>query len=341
MSATPETGRIYTPTSLALRVSYKCNIGCRFCYNTSLPDSTIVMPEEKLLDVIRQCRKNGFRSIGFSGGEVFLFAPTLFKCIRLANDLGYGAVSVVTNGFWGKSAASAGRTMESLAQSGFAPPRDRLSMSAGEFHREFLDWSHAANIAKEHFAFFEQPMRFDFEYSPGKEHLVEDFKACLAEHGVQEHMYFLGMRTFIANIGRWKETHRGPINAKPLHSFKKCNAVNRFVVDPDGKVLPCCGFNRFNQGISLGNVNTSTVADIIEQAQSHAPNRLLTYVPMDAVYAELARAFPLPRDFSVICEVCEAIFSNKEHVDYLAQQTDELLERHAPLSSHPPDQKGC
>ena len=45
MTMNPSLDRIFTPQSLAFRVSYKCNIGCRFCYNASLPDSKIVMPE--------------------------------------------------------------------------------------------------------------------------------------------------------------------------------------------------------------------------------------------------------------------------------------------------------
>lgn len=341
MTMNPAQERLYTPVSLALRVSYKCNIGCRFCYNASLPDSKIVMPEEKLLDVIRQSRENGLKSVGFSGGEVFLFAHVLYKCIRLVNDLGYSAMSIVTNGFWGRTAESARKTIASLKQSGFAPPRDRLNMSAGEFHQEFLDWSHAANIAREHFAAFGAPIRFDFEYAPGKAYLVEDFKAYLADHAVQDHMYSVGERTFIANIGRWKDSQNGPVNPKPLASFKKCQSINRFVVDPDGSVLPCCGFNRFNQGISLGNVNQSTVAEIIDQAQSHVSTHYLTLAPMDAVYTELGKAFPLPQNFSVICEICEAIFGNHEHMAYLARRKEAFLKKLAPLATPLKHRKGC
>lgn len=333
--------RIFAPVSLALRVSYKCNIGCRFCYNSSLPDSKVVMPEKKLLDVIRQGQKNGLKNVGFSGGEVFLFAPALYKCISLANDLGYNAVSVVTNGFWGSTAASARKIITALMRSGFAPPRDRLSMSAGEYHQEFLDWMHAVNIARAHFEAFAQPMRFDFEYSPGKAHLVENFKTCLAEHGVHENMYSLGVRTFIANIGRWKESKGGPISPKPMNSFKKCNSINRFVVDPDGKVLPCCGFNRFNPGIVLGNVNSMTIAEIIEQAQHHVSTRYLTTVPMDAIYANLEKTFPLPQGFSVICEVCEAIFGKHEHMVFLAQHANAFLEKFVPFPRHEPAKRSC
>lgn len=323
----PQT-RIYTPKSLALRVSYRCNIGCRFCYNISLPNSDIVMDDEMLLSSIEQCRKNGFRSVGFSGGEIFLFAPSLYKCIRRAREVGYRSISIVTNGYWGKSVESTRKTIAALVEAGFAPPRDRISMSVGEFHHEFLDWSYARNIAKEYFSVFEQPLRFDFELVPGNERLLEEFKRYMKEQEVPENAYSLELRKFIANIGRWKESEGRPVGSKPISSFKKCNAINRFVVDPDGKVLPCCGFNRFIDGISVGNLHDNTVAELIEQAQTHVATRYLTYAPMDAIYQELSTAFELPKDFSVICEVCETIFGKQEHVDYLAKRADEFLAKY-------------
>lgn len=320
--------RIYTPKSLALRVSYKCNIGCRFCYNISLPNSDIVMDEEKLLSVIEQGRENGFTSVGFSGGEIFLFASSLYKCVRRAREVGYRGISIVTNGYWGKSLESTKKTLAALVEAGFAPPKDRISMSVGEFHHEFLDWSYARNIAREYFSVFEQPLRFDFELTPGNERLVDEFKTYMKQQEVPENAYKLELRKFIANIGRWKETEGKPVGSKPISSFKKCNAINRFVVDPDGKVLPCCGFNRFINGISVGNLYDNTVAEVIEQAQTHVATRYLTNAPMNAIYEELSKEFDLPKDFSVICEVCETIFGKQEHVDYLAQRADGFLSKY-------------
>ncbi|MDP4030247.1 MAG: radical SAM protein [Gallionella sp.] len=328
MAAIQQHVRNYTPKSLALRVSYKCNIGCRFCYNISLPNSDVIMPEEQLLSVIEQCRANGFTSVGFSGGEIFLFAPVLYKCIKRAKEVGYTGISIVTNGYWGKSIESAKRTIASLVDTGFAPPKDRLSMSAGEFHNEFIDWSYARNIAKHYFATFAHPLRIDFEVTPGKEHLIDEFKAYMKEQGVPDDAFTLDIRKFIANVGRWKEADGKAVVAKPIGSFKKCTAINRFVVDPDGKVLPCCGFNRFIDGISVGNLNNNSVAEVIEQAQNQVATRYLTLVPMGAIYEELIKRFELPKDFSVICEVCEAIFSKKEHMEYLAQRADEFLSKY-------------
>jgi MoaA/NifB/PqqE/SkfB family radical SAM enzyme len=325
ISSAADTSKIYAPTSLAMRVSYKCNIGCRFCYNLSLPNTDLVMKEDQLLDILEQCRDSGIDSVGFSGGEVFLFAPALLRCVRKSRDLGYRGISIVTNGFWGKNPESASRTIKALAENGFEPPRDRLSMSAGEFHNEFLDWSYAKNIAKEYFATFGHPLRIDFEITPGKDNLVDEFKAYLKDEGIAEEAYKLDVRRFIANIGRWKEKEGKPVGAKPLSSFRKCNAINRFVVDPDGKVMPCCGFNRFIDGISLGNLNHDTVAEVIERAQSHIPTRLLNEVPMDALHRELSQAFDLPTQFWTICEVCEAIFGNPAHVRYLESRAEHLL----------------
>lgn len=328
MESIQQQHRIYTPSSLGLRVSYRCNINCRFCYNISTAKSEITMEEERLLNVIDQCHENGFKSVGFSGGEIFLFAPTLYRCIRRSRDLGYSSIGIVSNGYWGKTVKSTKRILTQLIEVGFSPPKDRVSISAGEFHMEFLDWTHVRNIANEYYNFFSKPLYIDFEVTPERKSLIDQFNVYMAEQNVPEHAYDLHVRTCIANVGRWKELSGMPVTPKSIASFRKCNSINRFIVAPEGEVMPCCGFNRYIKNISVGNVNTHSVAEILDQAQHHTVTRYLTMAPLNEIYAELSKKFELPSNFSVICELCEAIFDKQEHVDYLESIADEFLARY-------------
>ncbi len=308
---------IFNPVSLTIRISYKCNIRCKFCYNTSLIDSDIALDEDRILALVRDGHKAGFCRLGISGGEAFIYAKSVIKIIILAKELGYSAVSIVTNGFWGKSLQSTKNIISSLKNAGFSPPKDMLSMSAGEFHQEWIPPSYAKNIISEFNSAFGVPFTIDFEITNGKEHLVQEFHDFMAEHGIPEDTYKLRLRTVIANLGRGKNLAEEMTAAKPIGAFGKCNAINRFVVQPTGKVVPCCGFNRFNEGIELGNIKESSIAEIIHNANSNIINQYLTNEPLYGIYKKLSEHFDLPENFTVACELCEAMFGKKEHVDYL------------------------
>ncbi|MBF0275140.1 MAG: radical SAM protein [Nitrospinae bacterium] len=315
---------IYNPTSLALRISYICNISCKFCYNNSTADSKTQLKEEQVIAIIEEARSEGFQTLGISGGEAMMFKDIVISGIRRARELGYTGISIVTNGFWGKSPTSAKKIITALHDAGFAPPNDMLSMSAGEFHHEWLDWKHAKNCIQAFYDTYNAPMSIDFETTPGNEGLIDEFKAYLDQKGIAETMYKFRERTLVANLGRWKDLDEGIIREKPMEVYGKCNAINRFSIQPSGDVVPCCGFNRFNPGIILGNVLNSSIAEIITNAQNNIANKYLTAFPMNKVYEELSKKFELPNKFSVICEICELIFSKKEHLDYLEERFDAL-----------------
>lgn len=322
---------IYAPSSLVLRVTYKCNISCRFCYNSSNLDSDVAIDEVAMRRVIKEARHNGIKRLGLSGGEVFLYTNTMVRMIQLAKSIGYEAVSVVTNGFWGKSETSTKNLINALAKAGFSPPQDKLSMSAGEYHQEWIEPSYARNIIKAYYAAYEQPFTIDFEYSNGKEHLVEQFQLYMRGEGISEEMYTIRPRTFIAPVGRAKDQlEEGSVSLKSPASYGKCNAVNRFVVQPDGFVVPCCGFNETNTGINLGNINEESVGMVIRKGNTNIVNQYLTHVPLGKIHEALAKRFPLPLGYATNCDLCEALFAKPEHVEHLRGLARTLLADYRP-----------
>ena len=318
---------IYNPKSMAIRITYQCNISCKFCYNNSTADSKIFLSEEQVIKIIEEAREEGFETMGISGGEALMYKDTVISGIRRAKELGYKGVSIVTNGYWAKTKTSAKKLLTSLRDAGFKPPQDMFSMSAGEFHHEWLDWTYAKNALSEFYRIFKHPMSIDFETTPGNEQLLNDFKTYIAENGIKEDQYKLRERKIVANLGRWKDLDEGIIRQKPIEAFGKCNAINRFSIQPDGDVVPCCGFNRYNTGIILGNVLNSSIPDVIQAAQTNLANKYLTELPISTIYKELSKEFTLPDKFSVICEICELIFSNKEYMDYLEGKFESLSNR--------------
>jgi len=315
---------IYNPKSLAIRITYQCNISCKFCYNNSTADSKTNLSEEQVIEIIEKAREEGFETMGISGGEALMYRDVVLAAVRRAKELGYKGVGIVSNGFWAKTKTSAKKLLMALKKAGFQPPKDMFSMSAGEFHHEWLDWKYAKNAISEYHRIFKHPLSIDFETTPGNENLMDEFKEHVAKEGITEKQYILRERKIVANLGRWKDLDEGIIRQKPIDAFGKCGAINRFSIQPDGDVVPCCGFNRYNTGIILGNVLNSSIPEVITAAQENLANKYLTHVPMNVIYKELSKEFTMPDKFSVICELCELIFSKKEYMDYLEGKFEEL-----------------
>lgn len=321
----PEVANIFDPQSLTIRIAYKCNIRCKFCYQGADLDNKTALDEERMLGMVREGRDAGFIRLGISGGEAFLYAKSMAKIIKLAKKIGYQNISIVSNGFWGKSAQSTRNILNLLKDAGFEPPKDMLSMSAGEYHQEWIELSNARNIIDAYYKEFNLPFTIDFEYSKGKEYMVSEFREYLRGEGLSEETYKIRPRTIIAKLGRGKDINEQTMDTKPLEAFGVCPSIGRFVVQPEGYVVPCCGFNRYIEGLSLGNIYEHSVSEIITMASSNLVNRYLTHVPLRDMHKELSKHFDLPSDFSVNCELCEVIFAKKEHVDHLKKVAPRML----------------
>jgi MoaA/NifB/PqqE/SkfB family radical SAM enzyme len=79
-----------------LYVTEQCNLDCHYCneYDNSIPHPAVA-DLKKWMDHIREL---GVARIGFQGGEP-LKHPDIVELVRYAKSLGFGAVSMSTNGF--------------------------------------------------------------------------------------------------------------------------------------------------------------------------------------------------------------------------------------------------
>ena len=324
-SVTTDVLNIYSPQSLTIRIAYKCNIRCKFCYQGADLNNETALDEERMLGMVREGREAGFIRLGISGGEAFLYAKSMAKIIKLAKQIGYQNISIVSNGFWGKSVRSTRNVLNLLKNAGFTPPQDMLSMSAGEYHQEWIALSNARNIIDAYYTDYNLPFTIDFEYSKGKDHLVSEFTDYLCGEGIPEHTYKIRPRTIIAKLGRGKDIDEQTMDIKPIKAFGICPSIGRFVVQPEGYVVPCCGFNRYIEGLSLGSIYEHSVSEIISMASTNLVNRYLTHVPLRDMHKELSKHFDLPSDFSVNCELCEVIFGKQQHIDHLRKIAGEML----------------
>lgn len=86
--------------TLSIETGFRCSNRCSFCYQMAWRGSESGLSDpsfEELSGKLRWGRENGYDSVGFSGGEPTIRKDFL-KLVSLAVDLGYGRVSLTTNG---------------------------------------------------------------------------------------------------------------------------------------------------------------------------------------------------------------------------------------------------
>ncbi len=112
----------YSPYSLNFRITYKCNIQCRHCYNSSNSKESICIDQSSALRAIKEGFDYGIRSMSITGGEPLLYPSLVIQMLKSAIELGYQAVSFKSNGFWGKSIKKTEEMYAEFNDIGFRPP---------------------------------------------------------------------------------------------------------------------------------------------------------------------------------------------------------------------------
>jgi MoaA/NifB/PqqE/SkfB family radical SAM enzyme len=309
---------LYSPSILNFRVSYKCNLKCKHCYNSSSNIEQGHINKDTALRVIDEAYACGIRTLGITGGEPTLFPDIIFDMMSQAARLGYKNITMVTNASWGKTLKKAKNLLQKMYALGIKPPISNLAISAGQFHHEFLDWSYHKNVITAHHQVMGTKIRVDFEYAPGHSILLDEFINFLKDNGVNSEWYKLGVRTSLASVGRWKDNQEAYSTPMiPVEDLGSCEPVEWFTVDPNGDVFPCCGFNKEISGLVLGNVNCQSVSDIIQSRNTHIPFIYLYNMHFHEIHKKLANHIVLPEKFTSQCEACESIFKDKNNIEYL------------------------
>ncbi|MDH3349248.1 MAG: phosphotransferase [Desulfobulbaceae bacterium] len=312
---------IFTPQSIGYRLTYRCNSQCQHCYCYDHEDH--VKKEELDLAtatrVIDEAYAYGIRGLGLSGGEPFLLPDHVFKLVEHAKALNF-RVNLATNAFWAKRSKSARRYLNRLKSLGFKPPEDSFTISVGQFHLEYINKSCSMHLIKYHNEIFDCPLRqINFEYVKERPDILENYVSYLHNNGLDKNNYTLNKRTVFQSIGHSALTNANAVVKRPAESFTTtCNWLTDLIIEPTGDVFPCCGFNRYNKGIVIGNVYRSSIQQIIENAQHNPVMTLLRKHSFAQLHSFLIEAgFSLPFVADGLCNFCEIIFEDEKQVDFL------------------------
>src|SRR5438132_10811989 len=121
--------RTFRPNYLSFAGTYQCNLTCpHCCVPIEWPDR---LPIDVALRFLEDAHAYGIRTLGFTGGEPFLYPEFLTAVSRRAAELGWRFDKVMSNGVWHEDAGQLERVLTDLRDAGYS---GRLGLSVDKFH---------------------------------------------------------------------------------------------------------------------------------------------------------------------------------------------------------------
>lgn len=290
--------------SVDINVGAKCTASCRHCCFSCRPDSSECLSDKEIdgiLDYIES--NNNVTSVSITGGEPLLRYEKVKEIIRRCHDA-KKIVSLVTNGFWGKTLENAMSIAKELKKCGL----DIMSLSYDEYHKEYIPpqyISHALMAIKA--VNIKVALNITVDKNRHNLNLVEELGE--AVFGVQ-----LGIMPVCrtGNANDIDETllyvHESNIISKRCPSFRWEIAIHH-----DGYVYPCCSPMVFETGLRLGNIRKQPLTEIEHNIET---NGLLYIIKREGLmwFIERLGLDLLGGKYVNTCEICKAIFSNDDNI---------------------------
>jgi len=254
-----------------LLITYKCNCTCRFCYYNCSPQQAGLMPVDTAIAAWQSLKTlaGEHAKIHITGGEVFLYFDHLCRILEQAKQQKLDPVDLIeTNGFWATDDKTTAQKIKHLDRLGMR----RLKVSTDPFHQEFVNIEpvrRLARIATEILG----PKRLLVRWQQYLENPVN--VKSLSPHQ-KDLLYIDAINDYPCRFtGRAAQELAGLVASKTIDELAQQNCKSALLAAKGVHIDPFANvFSGTCSGISLGNLNQTTLEDI--WAQFHpATNKLI------------------------------------------------------------------
>jgi organic radical activating enzyme len=268
--------RTFRPNYLSFAGTYQCNLSCPHCcvpieWTDRLEIGTAVR-------FLEDAWAYGIRTLGFTGGEPFLFPEFVHTVCRRAAALGFRFDKIVTNGVWFCDRTHLETVLHDLAEAGFT---GKLGLSVDKFHG--IETPALAEFCRAARRVFGRDNILSLSYaSRARDRGLEPIHALARElEAVIEWSDLLGRYLLVA------PDFTMPLNWNHLAPVERAERLDggwdgewfvedycegpgqALIVNPRGDVKPCCGFASDLDQLTIGNIYRDTVARIVRRARRH------------------------------------------------------------------------
>jgi len=278
---------------------------------------------ETALRTLEEARSEGITTLGFTGGEPFLYPEFLYALCRRAVQLDYRFDKIMTNGLWFSDLKHLTSTFERLASTGYS---GKLGLSVDKFHFQRESGGGSGTVqrlgefCRAARTIFDRDTIVSLSYSSRSPEVgLEPVQKLAAElNAVVEWSDLLGkyllVSTDLTMTLNWN--HLAPVERAEHFAgawdgcwFEEdyCEGPGQaLVVNPRGEVKPCCGFASDLDQLTIGNIYTDSVARIIQQGRDHPYVGRIFREGLASIRAEVLEHSPdeLPGQTSNHCFFC-------------------------------------
>lgn len=268
--------RTFRPNYLSFAGTYQCNLSCpHCCVPIEWPDRLDIKVALRFLD---DAHAFGIRTLGFTGGEPFLYPEFLLALCQRGVEHGFRFDRIMTNGVWHHSVSELEAVLRALAETGFS---GKLGLSVDKFHGVHLE--QVADFCRIAARVFKRDNIIALNYASRDPHsglevirkLAEELGAVLDWSDLLGR-YLLVSPCFTMTLN-WN--HLAPVERAERftggwdgHWFEEdyCEGPGQaLIVTPRGEVKPCCGFASDLDQLTIGNIHRDSVARIVRRARRH------------------------------------------------------------------------
>jgi hypothetical protein len=230
------------------------------------------------LRFLEEAHGYGIETLGFTGGEPFLYPEFVIALTRRASEINFRFDKIATNGVWFQNQRHLEQVLGELANAGYS---GKLGLSVDKFHG--IETDALADFCRTARRIFARDTIISLSYASRRPDAGLEPIRLLAEKldGIiewsellQRYMLVSPDLTMLLN---WN--HLAPVERAERLSgawdgewFEEdyCEGPGQaLIVNPKGEVKPCCGFASDLDQLTIGNIHHDSVADIVERARRH------------------------------------------------------------------------
>jgi MoaA/NifB/PqqE/SkfB family radical SAM enzyme len=311
--------RTFRPNYLSFAGTYQCNLACPHCCVPIEWTDRLDIPTA--IRFLEQAHEAGIEVLGFTGGEPFLYPEFLTALTARAADLGFRFDKLMTNGVWHRDAAHLRSVLTELRQAGFT---GKIGLSVDKFHG--MEIARLAEFCRVARAVFERDTILSLSYASravdrGLEPImrlakeldgVVEWSAMLGRHMlVSDDLTMTLNWNHLATVERAEGLPGDPWDGTWFEEDYCEGPGQALIVNPRGEVKPCCGFASDLDQLTIGNIHSDTVEEIIRRARKHPVVGTIFSKGLSALRDEILERDPsaLPGSTSNHCYFCWYVLS--------------------------------
>lgn len=303
-------------SKFGIGITDKCSAACEMCCFGCSPEGKRTLSAEMIKDTIRQASEmEGIRSVGFSGGEAFLYFDMVLDCTSYAKSLGL-KVSANTNGFWGRNEERASEMLKALKAAGM----DLICFSTDCYHQEYVPLEDLRTAIR-----LTQAAGIQVDLNTMK--TAHDGDIVNVMEGLRPEIYDVTVAYYpMLPVGKALERMTESDFVDSIESkFAKCTYQGIVTLCFDGYYYMCCSqFCMDIPRLKLGNAKEIALKDVEKRILSDD----YMYVMLRngfGWYVDQARAlgYDIPERVCSACHCCYLIFNNQKLLDDLRERVTE------------------